>query len=207
MQTWRPWPAGWRPDPRTVGLVVLVLFLVSAVDTLLFADAELSGALAGHPPGLSSAQASALSLFPVRDRVIDGLAFLIGVISVVGALGGLAMVRGWRPAATVIAAVARSICLIELTTLVLHTPPVRYLVSSALFMAVLLLIVVTTIGLARTTVPSMRVRSYPAGPYAGKRSTAANRDALDDDETARATIEGIWPGATEPVGDDQPLPT
>ena len=205
MRMWRPWPAGWQPDRRTVGLVVLVLFLVSAVDTLLFSDGELSGAFAGHPPGLSSAEASALSLFPVNDRVIDGLAFLAGILSVVAALGGVAMVRGLRRAGTVVAAAAGSIILIDLVSVFLHTPPVRALVSVSLNMAVLLVVLISVLGWNTTAARWTEARSYLVALWSSSLSSPTDGgDRPDEDATTRATIESIWPGSTKPTADDNP---
>lgn len=80
----RLWPRGWRPDQRTLGLLIFGFLGASAASTLVSAGADISQFLNVQTP-------REISIVPTWVRVASGADFAGGVAELVAALGGLAM--------------------------------------------------------------------------------------------------------------------
>ena len=80
----RLWPSGWRPDQRTLGLLIVGFFGVSAVTALWYVGYYLSEALNLQTPGQ-------ISFVPSWGRWTSGATLVGGVADLVAACGGLAL--------------------------------------------------------------------------------------------------------------------
>lgn len=80
----RLWPRGWRPDRRTLGLLIFGFFGVSAITALWYTGYDLSQALNLQTPGQ-------VSFVPGSERLTGGVTLVGGVADLVAAFGGLAL--------------------------------------------------------------------------------------------------------------------
>jgi len=170
------WPAGWRPDLPTVGLLMAGFFGVSSVAFAQVAGTELVQAVNGAPAGAPVTTGQLFQL-PTTIRVSSGAAFVAGVAVGVTAVAGLALMarRRWG---TQLAIAGLSIAALALLINLVATAAQaggRTVISPAVAVAGMIALTLVVLGrLPRTRLPSASAEA---------RSWMEDQQASADDTT------------------------
>jgi hypothetical protein len=202
---WLHTPDGWRPDARTVGLLVLIGFGVLGFVGLFNSSQLLSIAFTGHAPGVSATLTPYYAPFSVRDRVTDGFVFLSYLLSLTVAIGGCALLTGEVSGAVVVVVGAGT--LVPLVAVTLFLLPIRLsafrvasTVTDAVGLVCLIVVVVWSSGSPTTLVRGLR--AVGRAVLSVIRSMGGEPISPEDDAALAEEIETVFPGHTDRAPDE-----